>query len=416
MTPTGDFTYQDALTYLTNQIEFAGSRDGLTNMISMHKDLGSPVDMFDIVHVTGTNGKGSTSAKIAYGLQLAGKKVGLFSSPHLSSFRERIKVNGELISESDFARHMKLLKALVPSPTFFEALTLTAFSYFAEMGVDVAVLEVGVGGVLDSTNICDPVLSVITSIALDHEKYLGGTLDGISREKAGIIKEGIPVVLGARAQTAPILEKAKQCNAPTIFGIMSGGHFDDENNETASLALQSLAKRYAISDEMICKAMYALPRGRFEVMPQLVGIQRGFAAFPPFVLMDVAHNPDAMEHLFRSISLKMPSLPIRTVVALTQDHDAKKILAIVEKHSKVIHPISSTNARVLPIAELEKHLTSTKRIQGVEEAIAWGAEKGEIVLFCGSFYMMAGVREALKFSDPRDPDTHLSRFNNRLKF
>lgn len=400
--------YPQAIEYLTTVATSVTRKGRLDAMRTYHEALGTPADKMKIVHITGTNGKGSVAAKVAHGLQLSGLRVGLFTSPHISSFRERIRINGELIEESDFARHVARVAAL-DNPTFFEVLTLAAFLYFAEQKVDIAVIEVGIGGALDSTNICTPTLSVITSIALDHQKYLGNTLESIARAKAGIIKENVPVVLGARAQLAPILQRAKEKNAPTICGIISGGFFDDENNEVASLALQSLS----IPDAHICQAMRAMPRCRFEILTQLAGMARGFTHFPPYAVMDVAHNPDAMEHLFQAISLKLPSHPIRTVIGLTKGHDAKAILEVVKKHSAHVHPISTNNARVLPIEEFQDAL---EPLSSIEEAISLSAKNGEILLFCGTFYIMGGVRQALRFEEPRDPDTSLGCFQGGLQF
>ena len=173
---------------------------GLENMILFNQKLGDPASAITTIHVTGTNGKGSVVYKIAKALEASGYKTGMYVSPHISSFRERITINGEMISEEDVVRNLQMINAIEPTlPTslsFFECVTGMAFNYFKEKKVDVAVIEVGLGGRLDSTNIINPELSVITSIGLDHQGILGNTITDIAREKAGIIKDGKPVVVG----------------------------------------------------------------------------------------------------------------------------------------------------------------------------------------------------------------------------
>ena len=173
---------------------------GLENMIVFNQKLGNPAGQITTIHVTGTNGKGSVVHKIAKALQASGYKTGMYVSPHISSFRERITINGEMISEDDVVKYLDRINQIEPSLptslTFFESVTGMAFDYFKEKQVDVAVVEVGLGGRLDSTNIITPELSVITSIGLDHQGILGNTITDIAREKAGIIKDGIPVVVG----------------------------------------------------------------------------------------------------------------------------------------------------------------------------------------------------------------------------
>ena len=173
---------------------------GLENMILFNQKLGNPAGGIKTIHVTGTNGKGSVVYKIAKALEASGYKTGMYISPHISSFRERITINGEMISEADVIRNLQLINSIestLPSSlSFFECVTGMAFNYFKEKNVDVAVIEVGLGGRLDSTNIIDPELSVITSIGLDHQGILGETITDIAREKAGIIKDNKPVVVG----------------------------------------------------------------------------------------------------------------------------------------------------------------------------------------------------------------------------
>ncbi|MDN3507790.1 MAG: Mur ligase family protein [Simkaniaceae bacterium] len=403
------FDYPGSLRALFNLSYFSAKKD-LRRIEKVYRELGFTKPSFETIHIAGTNGKGSVAAKIAAGLQLEGKSVGLFTSPHISTFRERVRINGELISEKAFAGHLqKIIEGASTYPTHFEALTLIALLQFEAENVDVAVIETGVGGRQDSTNFITPKLSVITSISRDHTLNLGETLDEIAIEKGGIIKPGVPVILGAKAQRKPLIEIAKKKKAPMVFGIMSDGFFDDENIEVAALALKHLG----VSDENICKGVVAKPRCRFEIIPNLVGKNLGFKNFPEYVVLDVAHNPDGLEHLFRAISLKLPSLPIRVVCAFGKGKEHAKCLEVIEKHATHIHPVSVRNEKIAPVEILEDLLGSrSERISSLEEAFC----DGEILVFCGSFYLMEKVRQKLGFNDPVDPEDALGDFGKHLKF
>ena len=196
--------YKETTDYLFNQLPMferqgkAGYKSGLENTLSLDEHYGHPHRSFKTIHVAGTNGKGSCSHTIAALLQANGYKVGLYTSPHLVDFRERIRVNGKCVSEEYVVRFVEKGRGFFEPlhPSFFELTTALAFNYFRDMEVDIAVIEVGLGGRLDCTNIILPELSVITNISFDHTQFLGNTLQSIAREKAGIIKRGVPVVIG----------------------------------------------------------------------------------------------------------------------------------------------------------------------------------------------------------------------------
>ena len=219
--------YEETIEYLYNSaplfqnVGSAAYKEGLSNTYALDEHFGHPHKLFKTIHVAGTNGKGSCSHTIAAILQSTGLKVGLFTSPHLVDFRERIRVTGQMVSKEyvvDFvANHRSFFAPLFPS--FFELTTALAFKYFAEQEVDVAVIEVGLGGRLDCTNIINPELCVITNISFDHVQYLGDTLGKIASEKAGIIKTSVPVVVGeAVEETRPVFEqKANEVGAPIVF-------------------------------------------------------------------------------------------------------------------------------------------------------------------------------------------------------
>ncbi len=205
--------------------------------------LGNPEKAFPAIHVTGTNGKGSVSHKIARALQFAGLKVGLYTSPHLISFCERIQVNGILIPEETARLGLLRLFEVGKDLFFFEIATLLAFQYFRDQKVDVAIIEVGIGGLHDATNIVHPILSIITSVACDHEDLLGNTLEKIAYEKAGIVKPGIPVVIGPKADFAVIREKAAACQSPLYKVESQADFYDVENTAIARQALKLLLLR-----------------------------------------------------------------------------------------------------------------------------------------------------------------------------
>ncbi|MBQ7181573.1 MAG: bifunctional folylpolyglutamate synthase/dihydrofolate synthase, partial [Bacteroidaceae bacterium] len=219
--------YQETCDYLFRQLPMferqgaSGYKEGLSNTLALDEHLSHPHRSYATIHVAGTNGKGSVSHTIAALLQCCGYKVGLYTSPHLIDFRERIRVNGKPVSEKyvvDFVEcHRSFFEPLTPS--FFEITTAMAFSYFREQEIDIAVIEVGLGGRLDCTNIITPVVSVITNISMDHTQMLGDTMAKIAAEKAGIIKKGIPVVIGeANSENRPVFQqKADEMQAPIIF-------------------------------------------------------------------------------------------------------------------------------------------------------------------------------------------------------
>ena len=219
--------YQETITYLYNsaplfqQVGKAAYKEGLENTLALDEHFNHPHTKFHTIHVAGTNGKGSCSHTLAAILQAAGYRTGLYTSPHLVDFRERIRVDGRPVEEeyvTDFVeKHRRFFEPLRPS--FFELTTAMAFAYFAERKVDVAVVEVGLGGRLDCTNIIRPDLCVITNISFDHVQFLGDTLAKIASEKAGIIKKGVPAVIGETTpETRPVfLEKAEEAGAPVFF-------------------------------------------------------------------------------------------------------------------------------------------------------------------------------------------------------
>ncbi|MGL5684132.1 MAG: bifunctional folylpolyglutamate synthase/dihydrofolate synthase [Marinifilaceae bacterium] len=250
--------YQDTLNWMFAQLPMfqregkAAYKANLDNTLFLDKHFNHPHQQFKTIHVAGTNGKGSTSHMVASILQEAGYKVGLYTSPHLKDFRERIKINGQMITEEAVIEFVDKNKAMFEDlhPSFFEMTVALAFNYFAEQKVDIAVIEVGLGGRLDSTNIIMPLVSVITNISPDHVALLGDTLPKIAAEKAGIIKSGVPVVIGKKDSAYDFVfeDKAKEVGAPLLFvsdlytcEAMDNGDFillDKTNNSRTTLHSQ----------------------------------------------------------------------------------------------------------------------------------------------------------------------------------
>lgn len=249
--------------FFTN--ELSQMKLSLKEIAEKEAQLGFPSRAYPTIHVAGTNGKGSVSTKVAKGLELSGLRVGLFTSPHIRDVCERIQINGVPISRSALER------LWIPNLTFFESVTLAAFSYFAEQKVDIAVIEVGLGGRLDATNIITPILSIITSIDFDHMEYLGDTLEAIAKEKAGIIKPGVPAVMGPRVQP-------RHC-FPKEHWVEIKGDYEMENRAIAKKALELLG--------VAPLGLEALPPCRFE--------KRGK------VIFDGAHNPAGLRRTLERV-------------------------------------------------------------------------------------------------------------------
>jgi dihydrofolate synthase / folylpolyglutamate synthase len=373
---------------------FHGMQLGLDNARALALALGEPQSAYPCIHVAGSNGKGSVSLKIAKALELSGLKVGLYTSPHLSSFRERMSVNDQLISEEALERGLSKLFALIDEKgiqaTFFEIATLLAFDYFREQLVDVAVIETGLGGRLDATNIIAPHLCVITSISLDHVNVLGESLELIAAEKAGIIKPGIPVVIGPKARCNAILKRAEEVSAPLVEAPLITGFYDLENSAIAQAALAQLKGHFPISEEALSKAEQLRPSCRFERVGS--------------VILDVAHNVDGFEHLFEALDWHQIDAPLHFVVGLCQDKDVKGCLDLIASRAKHIHLVQSSNPRAQAPEEMAALLEQggfTRFSYGLsleeemKRALALATSEGAHLVICGSFYIMHAARKLL---------------------
>lgn len=323
------------------QVGSKAYRIDLTNIKKLSSQLDNPHQRFKSVHVAGTNGKGSVSHMLASVFQESGYKVGLYTSPHLKDFRERIRINGVMIPEKkvvDFiARHRLILEQ--ERYSFFEMSVGMAFAYFAQEQVDIAIVEVGLGGRLDSTNIIQPELSVITNIGFDHTQFLGNTYEEIAAEKAGIIKQETPVVIGETLpQTAPVFKHlAKERSAPLFFAgdmefpeLLSGlkGTYQKNNVRTLQMSVAVLRdKGWVLPEAALRKGiMDVVPntglRGRWEVLQQ-----------SPKVICDTAHNAEGLVYTMQQL-LEEPASQRHMVLGVVSDKDLEKILPLFPKQAK----------------------------------------------------------------------------------
>ena len=312
----------------------------LTNTLLLVEHLNHPELKFKSIHVAGTNGKGSTSSMIASILQEAGYKVGLYTSPHLKDFRERIRINGETISEDFVVDFVKNNKAFFEQHqlSFFEMTVGLAFDYFAKEQVDVAVIEVGMGGRLDSTNVITPLVSVVTNIGFDHTQFLGDTLPKIAFEKAGVIKRNIPVVIGEFAdETKPVFEeKATFEDAPIVFAQDNSevlydcalkGDYQKQNMKTVLKAVELLQNAFEISDLHIQNGFKKVISntgllGRWQILNE-----------KPFVVTDTAHNTHGLKIVLSQIQ-KHEFETLHIVLGVVNDKDLDSILPLFPKNAK----------------------------------------------------------------------------------
>ena len=408
-------------------------KPGIETMLALDGLLGFPHRSYKTIHVAGTNGKGSTSHFLAAALQ-KNYKVGLYTSPHLVDFRERVKVNGEMVSQEFVYNFLKEYKEkfVEMGASFFEITTALAFAYFAQQEVDIAVIECGLGGRLDSTNIITPVLSVITNIGLDHCEHLGFSLPEVAAEKAGIIKAGVPVVIGEKGcpQVENVFrEKAAQVGAPIFFAqeiveekdSLSGrlygkllgmdldlkGACQEKNLKGVATALELLGKDLAVEGcvENICGAAKITGlRGRWETLCEA-----------PLVVCDTGHNSHGFkvlgEQIARTAALqqeKCPGSSFRMVFGVVADKDLDSIVEYLPRNA-YYHYVNARGTRALPAAALAEKMNGF----GFEGEVAVGsigecleglvpldgslgtASKDDFIFIGGSTFVVAEALEYL---------------------
>lgn len=362
-----------------------------------------PQNSFKSIHIAGTNGKGSVSTKIAATLTKEGYCCGLYTSPHIASFRERIRIDGHMISKEEicslFADVKKRIREFNSCITFFEITTLLAFLYFMSRKVDVAVIETGLGGRFDATNLISPLLSVITSVDYDHTDLLGSTLEEISREKAGIIKKEIPIVIGPNVSYSFIKKIADNQFSPLYQNILQGKDYDLENQETARLALTLLRSYFPISKKSIDKGLIEKPPCRFEKHVR-----------EKMIILDVAHNPQGFKKLLERLCDEYPSHHYRFVVGFSKGKDISECAAIIQSKGCAAHLVSSSHPRLENTKKIQAAFSTEKIPLQIEESITFGIQNAlrapsitpEIIVVAGSFFIMTEARQAIGIKEEKD--------------
>ena len=425
--------YQQTIDYLFSRLPMfsrigaAAYKTDLTNTAKLCAFLGNPQTKFKSIHVAGTNGKGSVSHMLAAVLQVAGYKTGLYTSPHLKDFRERIKVNGEMVNENFVTTFTQKIKSLIEEiePSFFEITVAMAFDHFVQEQVDVAVIEVGLGGRLDSTNIITPELSIITNIGWDHMNMLGDSLEKIAFEKAGIIKPGVPIVVGEmQSRTQPVFEqRAKEKGSPLfiaaqkrqvtdwnwekhelavevsnehktdhrVYHLDLPGIYQTKNLLTVLEACSQLQQQgWKIDNEITEQGLRQVKKltglhGRWEIIHQ-----------SPMVVLDVAHNEDGIQELIQQAEL-MEHRQLHIIIGMVKDKEVEKILSLLPKNARYYF----TKAQI-PRAMSEDELTVKATIaelrgstysevnNALQDALLH-AHRDDLILVCGSVFLVGEI-------------------------
>ena len=398
----------------------------ITNTVKLCKSIGDPQSKFLSIHIAGTNGKGSVSHMLAAIFQQAGYKTGLYTSPHLKDFRERIKLNGRMVPEEFVISFVEKTKAVTNEiePSFFELTVAMAFEYFSEEQVDIAIIETGLGGRLDSTNIITPVLSVITNIGYDHMNILGDTLEQIASEKAGIIKKDTPVVIGESIpETRQIfISEAAKKNASLTFAeeqfditntqpaddrleiILTDcndsiktyitdlcGYYQQKNIRTVITAVNELKKQgYNIEDSHVSIALSKVQKltglhGRWEIIDH-----------HPRVVLDVAHNEDGIKQLNEQLSISNYQ-DLHIVFGMVKDKEVDKVLSLLPKNAKYyftkahIPRALSQSELMLKAAAYDLQGTSYDEVNEALNTARTSASKDDMILVTGSFFVVGEV-------------------------
>lgn len=426
--------YNDTLKYLYDRLPMfqrigaSAYKEDLHNTIALMKALGNPEKQFRSIHVAGTNGKGSSSHFIASILRSQGLKVGLHTSPHLKDFRERIKINNEMCSQEYVVEFVERNKAIIEKiePSFFELAVAMAFEYFAINNVDIAVVEVGMGGRLDSTNIINPLVGLITNISKDHTQFLGTTIESIATEKAGIIKKNCPIVISqtqAQAKEA-FIAKADAENSPIVFAdqylsadktnqdsgsltadiiqsnqirfkdlqIPLAGDYQQKNILGAIAVIDALNKHhdFGISDATIREGIENLNNN----FPLLGRWQR--LCENPLTICDTGHNEDGLKFVLSQLA-KQKYKTLRFVLGMVNDKDVDKVLTMLDKNA-IYYLCKADIPRGLAVQVLAEKASKAgltyKECDSVAQALKQAqseSEPGDLVFVGGSTFTVAEV-------------------------
>jgi dihydrofolate synthase / folylpolyglutamate synthase len=425
--------YQQTIDYLFSRLPMfsrigvSAYKSDLGNTIELCRFLGNPQDKFKSIHIAGTNGKGSVSHMLSAILQTAGFRTGLYTSPHLKDFRERIKIDNEWVKEDYVIEFTERIQPLIGKlePSFFEITVAMAFDYFSRMKVDIAVIEVGLGGRLDSTNIITPVLSVITNIGYDHMNILGDTLKQIASEKAGIIKKGIPVVVGERDSSSAMVfeERASEKGATLSFADQKRfvadwkfqrhqliaevttthsndkqyyhldlmGLYQIKNLITVLESVKVLQQRgWNIPDRQVTKALSEVKHltglhGRWETIHE-----------NPLIILDVGHNEDGIREIARQIEITDHE-GLHIVIGMVKDKEITRILGLLPVQARYYFTKAQI-PRALPEQELAVRASdfglAGNPYPNVNSAVRAALElagKKDLIIICGSVFIVGEV-------------------------
>jgi dihydrofolate synthase/folylpolyglutamate synthase len=429
-------TYIEAVQYLFSQLPMfhrigdAAYKANLDNALFLDKYFGYPHKNYSTIHVAGTNGKGSVSHMLAAILQTAGYKTGLFTSPHLKDFRERIRIDGEMIPETEIVQFVEKHKDTFTElkPSFFEMTSALAFDYFNRKKVDIAVIEVGMGGRLDSTNVITPILSVITNIGFDHTQFLGDTLEKIAKEKAGIIKNEIPVVIGeVLPETRPVFVEVSDTlkslvlfaeerykteysvftsDRKQVFNIEQnkklvyeklkldlGGFYQRKNICTVLSAIEQLQKNgLRVTKDNIYEGLLNVTkitglRGRWQEL-----------GYNPLIVCDTGHNAHGIKLVAEQLR-SIPNKKLHIVIGFVKEKDVRKILELLPKHA-AYYFTQADIPRALPVEDLKKVAIeyglegeTYTTVKDAYRAACDRAEKEDVVFVGGSTFVVAEILE-----------------------
>ncbi len=387
-------SYIEILTEATLHPPPRNSSPSLATMQKLCAFYGHPQKTFPMIHVAGTNGKGSVCTKIAKAFELQGLRCGLYTSPHITTFRERIQMSGAMIPGEELTSLLQSIQksaaALSLTTNFFELTTLAAFLYFQQKQVDLAVIETGIGGTWDPTNVITPLLSIITSIGYDHMEILGYSLEEIAAQKAGIIKDKIPVIIGPDVSKAFMQKVAEIRGSPLYQSSFQDSDYDRENGEVARLGLTLLHPYFPLSSQALSQGLMAKPPCRFEEHER-----------EKKIVLDGAHNPHGLRRLLKKLRSCYPDHRYRFLVNFSKNKELSSCAKLIEEAAEAVHLVAHPHPRLTPREEAVKYFNAKKVLlensveEGLLHALAAPTTGLEIVVVTGSFFLMHPARKVL---------------------
>ena len=430
-----DFIYSFIDLSITRNLRYSPDKFDLTRMYGLMSSLGDPQLNYDVVHVAGTKGKGSICAMTASIMREAGYKVGFYSSPHIINFRERIKVNNNEISRQTLANYVMKLRHIFKSIeqlSTFEIITALAFKYFADQQVDIAIIEVGMGGRLDATNIVEPIVSIISPISHDHMKILGDTIAKIAREKAGIIKKSIPVIISPQKKSAKEeIERIANKKGSLIIDTSENYGFEQINYSLEKQSFLIKEKLINLSDN--CNLIYEIPLlGDHQIYNAITAfacvmrlrklgyeinenaIINGFSKVEwpgrfevvcqkPLIIVDGAHNRDSFRKLRNTIKKYLAGKKVVLIFGASEDKEVKLMLEIIKPYVEHFIFTKSEHPRALGLGELEKIASSLdldnysiSEIDSIIPLILRKSDQKKSFIASGSIFIAGAIKQLLK--------------------